>query len=621
MRKESQKILIIGALGFIGSHLLKSYYSKGHSVIGLSTGRHSNFFRIPEHLQKYIVIQDLDIFLVHHKNTFFDLIINCSSHGNYSWQSNISKITQCYQDLAHILDFAKTHNSKLLNLGSSSEYGVDINFRCEFPLNDPCPSSLYGATKSAQFQIIRFYGERYRVPCAHLRLFSVYGPLEHPDRLIPNICKSLIHDNSLTLSSPQTEHDFVFIEDAVDAIETIANKMTPDHYGKAFNVCSGSPTTLKDIAFLLNTKFLKLNINWSSKLSRNWDLSKWSGNPDLTKKLFNWTAKTTFEVGLLKTLDFYKKQNSYIFNSISYSSDTEVSIIITCYNHSKSIEKLVYEISTEMKSYSTSYEIIILDDADQTNSFEKLIPLVLDNPSITLIRNQTNQGSQYSILRAFNYTNGQAIVTMDGDGQDPVYTLIKLISKWKKGSNIVLAKRTNRKESYFMNASRCLFYRIWNLTSIRPIPLDVGDFSIVDRALLHELLENPPKFFTWRSYRLKKTTCPEFVEYTRPASPENISTNSILRLIQWSLLFITSTPNTIGIFLFFISFFALLNFSSAGLISYLILLISILIILISIFIEISHRSQNHLKFKKSCKINLNSEDDVKIIRSHYRNVI
>jgi dolichol-phosphate mannosyltransferase len=598
---------------------LRHYEKLGHEVIGLSSGEDSNFFRIPARLQAKIRLQSLKSLIENSSLEPFNLIIHAASHGNSSWHQNPEKITQGYQDLALLLEYAKTHHSTLINLGSSSEYGENIEYRKEDSLIHGADlKSLYAVTKLSQSHLIEFYGKKNQVPCIHLRLFSVYGPLELPQRLIPTVCHAILTSTPLTLSNPTTQRDFVYIEDLIEAIFIIGRDLKPSDYGEILNICSGQPTSLEEIAQYATRLNPKLFVNWDPNKARHWDLPKWSGNPEKTKQLFQWVTTTPLEKGLKKTLEFYKNQNSFIFDATSYSKKVDVSVIITCYNHAEEIRDITYDLNQELKSLEITFELITLDDFDPDQSYNRLQDLLTRYPNITLIRNLNNQGSQYSILRGLHLARGKAVVIMDGDGQDPPKVVTQLIQKWKLGSQNIIATREIRDEPFWLRHSKYVFYRIWKILSLTPVMLDAGDFGLIDRKLILPILHSPPKFFTWRSLRNQLSKSAEIVLYARPKSYQNKTTNSFWRLLRWAFRFICSTPNVLGLILFITTLIFYFSLDGLGLVFYALLLLSITIILLSLVIELNHKSIQQKIFQSE-----NPETNIpksfwRVTRSHFK---
>jgi polyisoprenyl-phosphate glycosyltransferase len=666
--QNNKSILVTGALGFIGSHILHHYRKQGYSVVGITSGRNTSDIRLSsEDAQQCLYFFDIPSFLNSSlAKKSFHYIFHTASYGNYSWQENIYDNTQPYQDLALLLDWMSSQKDEtkplLIHLGSSSEYGTSLNFQDEhLDLQDSRPLSLYSSTKLAQSHLIRYYGYQKKVPCIHLRLFSIFGPLEHPLRLIPTVCKTILSSkdsksslklenslgypnsldfpesldskhNLLKFSHKKTQRDFVYIEDLLHAFDQILKNIQPHHYGQSFNISSGKPVCLEEIALWALKKKPFLEILWTKEVGKSWDLDQWSGNSQAFQKEFQWSIQTPFWTGLEKTLNFYQNHckklllpesfnkscssiqkkiqtdNEHKFQENCLLEETrDLSIIITCYNHHKEIKKLFFDLKKEFENFNQnqspsskplSYEILVIDDADPDNSFSHLQDLAKENPSLRLIRNPRNLGSQRSLLKGLFSSRGQALVTMDGDLQDPAFVVTAFVKKWQQGHLLVLGRRTQREESFFLNFCRKSFYRLWSLLSLHPVFLDVGDFSLVDRSLIRDLFDDPPFFFTWRSYRNNLPSCPVFCDYLRPSSPENKSSNSFLALIQWSLRFWTSSPNLLGWAILSVIFFTLLISPQRSL-SFIFLVLLLLILFFQmILIELLHQSPSKI-FKKT----------------------
>jgi len=613
---KSNKILITGALGFIGSSLLQHFHRLGHQVFGISTGEQSNFFRIPPDLQSHIYLGKISEYLSTTPPPFFDVIIHAASHGNYSWQNDTQKMIRGIEDLVSILEFARTQNTKVISLGSSSEYGSPIDFKDETfnPFHVEL-KSLYAISKVSQSLVIQFYSNQHKVPCVHLRLFSIYGPLEHPDRLIPTLCKAIITEKPMILSNPETERDFVYIQDLTEAVGLVHTLMRTNHFGKSFNICSGQSTKLKDIAHIATKICPNLQMTWDKTKSRDWDLTKWRGNPELMYQEFGWKAKTSFIEGLNRTLEFYKPLRKWSLESQYYSFHCDLSIVMTCYNHSDEIKQLLSEIANSLSDTNIHFEVLIVDDCDPTLSFYHLKTELSRFPFITLIRNLENQGSQYSLLRGLQLSRGRAIVTMDGDGQDPASSIKQLIQEWQRGTKLVVAKRMDRIESYWIKLSRKIFYRLWKIISVQYVSIDAGDFCLIDRSLIESVIVSPPDYFTWRGLRTSLTENVTYLSYIRPQSMKNKTTNSVFSLVRWGLRFMISTSNHLGLYLIVLSWIVLIALGAASLLIYLIFLHLLLICFLLIHLDLKHRAKNQKTFQENLKIANRTNPDVVIHRS------
>lgn len=169
-----------------------------------------------------------------------------------------------------------------------------------------------------------------------------------------------------------------------------------------------------------------------------------------------------------------------------------LSVIIPVFNEEKNIAPLLQRLLPVVKKYP--YEIIFISDGS-TDKTEELIKNEGEkNKNIKLISFARNFGHQIALTCGYQYAKGQIVVSMDADLQDPPEIIDEMIEKWKKGAKIVYAKRNQREgEGWFKKTTALLFYRLINFLSDIPIPIDVGDFRLLDREVVDFLNQLPER--------------------------------------------------------------------------------------------------------------------------------
>lgn len=169
-----------------------------------------------------------------------------------------------------------------------------------------------------------------------------------------------------------------------------------------------------------------------------------------------------------------------------------LSVIIPVFNEEKNIAPLLQRLLPVVKKYP--YEIIFISDGS-TDKTEELIKKEGEkNKNIKLISFARNFGHQIALTCGYQYAKGQIVVSMDADLQDPPEIIDEMIEKWKKGAKIVYAKRNQREgEGWFKKTTALLFYRLINFLSDIPIPIDVGDFRLLDREVVDFLNQLPER--------------------------------------------------------------------------------------------------------------------------------
>ena len=130
-------------------------------------------------------------------------------------------------------------------------------------------------SKVAAANLLYYYGKKLGVPCANLRLYSVFGPMEDSSRLIPTVVRCGLEHKYPEFVNPNTSRDFVYVDDACEAFLDAALNLPPDFYGESFNIETGRKTTIGDIAEIARKVFEIDAPPQFSMDGRHWDLSDW----------------------------------------------------------------------------------------------------------------------------------------------------------------------------------------------------------------------------------------------------------------------------------------------------------------------------------------------------------
>lgn len=166
------------------------------------------------------------------------------------------------------------------------------------------------------------------------------------------------------------------------------------------------------------------------------------------------------------------------------------SIVIPVYNEEEVILHTYHRLHQVMLTLDEPYELIFINDGSRDKTYEKLAQLEELDPAVRVLDFSRNFGHQIAITAGMDHARGQAIVVIDADLQDPPELILSMIAKWKEGYDVVYAKRVSRKgETWFKKASASLFYRILHRLSDVDIPIDTGDFRLIDRQVADQLKE------------------------------------------------------------------------------------------------------------------------------------
>jgi polyisoprenyl-phosphate glycosyltransferase len=168
------------------------------------------------------------------------------------------------------------------------------------------------------------------------------------------------------------------------------------------------------------------------------------------------------------------------------------SIVAPIYNEAENIPILYERISTEMDKTGAPWELIAVNDGSRDGSKHALEALADRDPRVKVVNFARNFGHQTAVTAGLHYTSGDAIVIIDADLQDPPELILDMIEKWQQGYHVVYAVRKSRKgETWFKRATAGLFYRlIYRITDVN-IPLDTGDFRLMDRSVVEVLNAMP----------------------------------------------------------------------------------------------------------------------------------
>jgi glycosyltransferase involved in cell wall biosynthesis len=180
------------------------------------------------------------------------------------------------------------------------------------------------------------------------------------------------------------------------------------------------------------------------------------------------------------------------------------------------------------------YEIIFVNDASPDDAAEVLAQLSLRDAHVTVVTHSRNFGSQSAFTSGMRIATGDAVVLLDGDLQDPPELIEAFYAKWIEGYDVVYGARVARDANRFLRFSYRVFYRLFRAASYVPVPLDAGDFSLMDRKVVDALNSLPETNRFLRGLRAWVGFRQVGVPYHRPERQFGTTTNSLLRNIGWA---------------------------------------------------------------------------------------
>lgn len=162
-----------------------------------------------------------------------------------------------------------------------------------------------------------------------------------------------------------------------------------------------------------------------------------------------------------------------------------LSVVLPVYNEEAVIPELLKRLGPALEGLEVTWEAVFIDDGSSDRSHELLSVACKSNPNFKLIRFSRNFGHQIAITAGMDHADGQAVVIMDADLQDPPQVVAEMFQRFEEGYDVVYAVRKRRAgESFFKRATAAVFYRLLKVMAGVDIPLDTGDFRLMSRRVV-----------------------------------------------------------------------------------------------------------------------------------------
>ena len=227
-----------------------------------------------------------------------------------------------------------------------------------------------------------------------------------------------------------------------------------------------------------------------------------------------------------------------------------LSLVVPAFNEEEAMEQSFERTYRAMSSIGYPFEIIYIDDGSRDRTWEIISRLAREHEEVKALRFSRNFGHQLAVTAGMDEAKGDAVIIMDADLQDPPEVIADMVKAWEQGADIAYGKRMHRKgETAAKKFTAWCYYRLLNFMSAYPIPLDTGDFRLLDKAVADEfkVLREHNRFLRGMSAWLGYNAVPvEYVREERCAGKTKYTLKKMLRLAADGIFGFSSRPLTLN---------------------------------------------------------------------------
>lgn len=310
------RILVTGAAGFIASHLCEKLVTLGHEVLGLDNFNDYYSPALKEMNAKDLEAKGVSIFRVDLNEDLskvfekpYDYIYHLAAQPGISSDTTLEEyVRNNIYATQNLLDAVSAYNPNLksfINIATSSVYGIEATVDETIPAQ---PVSFYGSTKLAAEQLVLGLQRLGKIKACSIRLYSVFGPRERPEKLYTKLIDNLYNDKPFPLFEGSVKHErsFTYVGDIVDGLAAIIGKEDVVD-GEIINLGTDEVNTTQDgitaVEQIMNKTLIIDNMP-----PRKGDQQRTAAVIEKAKKLLNYTPKVTLKQGLEEQVKWYKEK-------------------------------------------------------------------------------------------------------------------------------------------------------------------------------------------------------------------------------------------------------------------------------------------------------------------------
>ncbi len=307
-----KRVLVTGASGFIGSHLTRRLVSEGATVHALTSTVSSVYPARLLDIRDAISLHEASLddrgameLVAAEVRPEYVFHLGAYTHVGKSWNRVDECIQVNIQGTVNLLMAVERQGfTRFINTGTSEIYGdIDVPFREDATVH---PVSPYSVSKHAAEEYCRLFADARSLPVVRVRPFNAFGPMQSPDRVIPEIISRAVQKQPLKMTQGTQTREFNYVEDLADGFVALAT--APGIDGELFNLGCGREVSMREVATtILRLMGDPITPEFGALPERPIEIYRMHADVAKTREQVGWTSKVSLEEGLQRTIDWYRE--------------------------------------------------------------------------------------------------------------------------------------------------------------------------------------------------------------------------------------------------------------------------------------------------------------------------
>lgn len=311
------RVLVTGASGFIGSHLVRRLLADGHEVHGLTSAVSAVYPQRLLDVRRSVVLHEGSLSdrramdaLVGSARPEVVFHLGAYTHVGKSWERVDECIATNVQGTVHLLQALEAAGwpaRRFVYTSTSEVYGdVDVPFREDGPVN---PISPYSVAKYAGERFCRMFVAGRQWPIVVLRPFNAFGPAQSPDRIVPETIARALRRQRLAMTQGHQTREFVYVEDLADGFVRAGLTAGDEVHGRVVNLCAGEDISMRELAStILRLMGDPIAPEFGALPERPTEIPRIAGDASVARELLGWKPAIGLEEGLVRTIEWFTSE-------------------------------------------------------------------------------------------------------------------------------------------------------------------------------------------------------------------------------------------------------------------------------------------------------------------------